>query len=128
MTRGLTLLAWAVTHPAPWSYLAPRLKLDRKPHSAADRLEIEMFRALAPIIAQSPGDRARIRRACPDRWLFALDIALCLPDWWLARAGAIPDLLTDWTRKGSKDWELPPYPVSVADPEHHMAPRLEVAA
>lgn len=128
-TRALTLVAWCVSHPAPWHYVGPRLKLHRRPFGEADALELQLFRDLAPIIAKHPGDSARIWHACPDRWRPALTIALALPDWWLARAGEIPELVADWNRYGSRGWELPTHPVGTVDPLAGVeTPRLEVAA
>lgn len=134
MTPALTILAWAATEHAAAMYLTSRdrLKLERKPFSRVDRVELLMMRTLLPVIARYPGDRVRVRReveANHPRWLFALDLALCLPEWWIGRAGALPDLVELWTTGKARGWQLPfgdePQPLTVLT---LVRDELEVAA
>lgn len=107
MTPALVLLARCCLHSAEAIYIVPRLALDRRPHSRVDRQELVMWRDVAPILAQHGGYPARIRAACPARWLGYLDTALALPDWFVERAEPTPDLLTRWVTRGSLGWALP---------------------
>lgn len=107
MTPSFILLARACESRAQACYIVPRLQLDRPARSRLERLEIDMWQALAPLVGRHAGDRVEIRRRCPDRWRHALDTAMSLPDWMLDAAEQTPDLLTRWVRRGSTGWTLP---------------------
>jgi hypothetical protein len=68
---------------------------------------MELLFALAPLLRAHGGNRVAIRRACPERWLHALDVALELPEWFVERSEPTPDLLKRWLQHGSAGWQLP---------------------
>lgn len=121
MTPAMILLARACRHPAEATYTVPRLPLDRRPFDRVDHLELTMWRALGPIVAQHPGARDRIRQDCPSRWLAYLDFALALPEWLVDRAEPTADLLARYIARGSANWQLPyQRTIVVPHPEHPL--------
>lgn len=107
MSPAMILLRRACDHPAEATYLVPRLDIERRPRSRNDRKEVELFRTFLPILSRHPGDRVAIRRAAPERWQHYLDVALELPEWFITRSDATPDLLALWNRGESLGWQLP---------------------
>jgi hypothetical protein len=108
MTLAITLLSRAATDADDARYLLAKLDLSRRPRSQRDAYELAMWRALAPLLAQHPGDRGALLQACPARWREAMLTALALPDWWHARCEPLPALVTQWAESGGLGWELPP--------------------
>lgn len=121
MTLAVTLLSRAATDADDARYLLAKLDLSRSPLSLQDCYELAMWRALAPLIAQHPGDRVALRRACPPRWVPTLDGALALPDCWHAWCEPLPALVAQWTTRGGRGWQpQPPRDPSPAAPAARM--------
>lgn len=123
MNLAITLLARVVTDDRVAEFVLPRLDLTRAPKSRLDRQGLEMFRDLLPILKRHPGDRVNVRRATPGRWLFAVDVAVALPQFWLDAAES-PAVLLDRFNAGQPDgWTLPLSAPAAAPPADNPALR-----